>query len=311
MLKEIETQTPVANTINSVSSDIVRPELKDSELSRNDLTQLNLTETYSLLNNNLEEFKSLHSKGYGYVRLAKYFNVSLNRVITFCRKHGIKGQPKKYSKYKYNNNFFKTIDTEAKSYYLGLIAADGCIVTKKDELSCLELSFTEEDSDILYPFRDLVAPNSPIKTYNYLKSGVYGTYKPRCILRIFSRDIMLDLISLGITPRKSLTLKPMIHNVPINLQHHFIRGYFDADGCITKSIYKNEKRCRVEILGMYDFLESLRLTINLPVGKVTPKHSSKIFKLSYHGKNRMYDIKDYLYKDATLYFDRKYQKFNW
>ena len=54
-----------------------------------------------------------------------------------------------------------------------------------------------------------------------------------------AKKIFKDLIKLGVTPRKSLTLKfPTFLNE--DLMRHFIRGYFDGDGCIWDG--KRQKR---------------------------------------------------------------------
>lgn len=64
-----------------------------------------------------------------------------------------------------------------------------------------------------------------------------------------------DLISHGCVPNKSLILKPpKIDNELIN---HFIRGYFDGDGCV--SFNSKTKVYAVCILGTKEILEYIIL----------------------------------------------------
>jgi intein-encoded DNA endonuclease-like protein len=104
----------------------------------------------------------------------------------------------------------------------------------------------------------------------------------------------------------------VLDNIPKPLRHHFIRGYFDGDGCISSGLVSSKKRwLAVSMLGTYEFLEAIRAEINLSAGKVAKKPGTNVYKLSYHGKNRMFQMKDYLYKNASVYFPRKFDKFIW
>src|SRR3989344_1919719 len=49
-------------------------------------------------------------------------------------------------------------------------------------------------------------------------------------LRIGSHKIYNDLFRLGLYPNKSLTVK--FPRIPKKYFSHFVRGYFDGDGCI-------------------------------------------------------------------------------
>lgn len=51
-------------------------------------------------------------------------------------------------------------------------------------------------------------------------------------MRIGSKKVFHDLLKLGLTPRKSLTIK-FPNDIPNKYFGHFIRGYFDGDGCVT------------------------------------------------------------------------------
>jgi len=137
-------------------------------------------------------------------------------------------------------DYFKIIDTEAKAYFLGLIAADGCVRIKKDKISgnsyVFSLSLQEQDKYILeilvseikhsidlkyYKSKEVIAPSS---------KKVYQS-TPAWRIDVHNRLFVENLFNQGIHPRKSTEGFGKLE-LPIKLRPHFIRGYFDGDGCI-------------------------------------------------------------------------------
>lgn len=80
----------------------------------------------------------------------------------------------------------------------------------------------------------------------------------RCRMHLISKHFKTRLCELGCIPNKSLILKfPDENLVPKNLIKHFIRGYFDGDGCISYSFLNKEKDIispRLSLLGTENFL---------------------------------------------------------
>ncbi len=98
------------------------------------------------------------------------------------------------------------------------------------------------------------------------------------------------------------------------LVYHFIRGYFDGDGCVTYCGLgpgRTIKQLSFSILGTKKFLEDCRFILEqncqLKRNKINTK--GNIFSLSYSGNKIMKKIYNFLYKDATIYLDRKKEKF--
>ena len=54
------------------------------------------------------------------------------------------------SKYTYNENYFKIIDSEEKAYWLGFLYADGCITRfyRNEKLKSMSLELTLQSNDI-------------------------------------------------------------------------------------------------------------------------------------------------------------------
>jgi hypothetical protein len=137
-------------------------------------------------------------------------------------------------------DYFKIIDTEAKAYFLGLIAADGCVRIKKDKISgnsyVFSLSLQEQDKYILEILVSELKHFMSLKYYKSKKVKINSegkTYQasPSWRIDIHNRVFVENLYNQGMHPRKSIEGFGKI-NIPKELQPHFIRGYFDGDGCI-------------------------------------------------------------------------------
>ena len=96
-----------------------------------------------------------------------------------------------------------------------------------------------------------------------------------------------------------------------SLMRHFIRGYFDGDGCIGLS-KRGWKSTSVSIVGNEEFLNGMKsiiqkeLNINMNLYK---EKNRRIHSLQKSGIFNVYAILNYLYKDATIYLQRKYDRY--
>lgn len=200
-------------------------------------------------------------------------------------------------KYTYNKEYFKSIDTEEKAYWLGFLFADGSIMRNKDVLTGLALELSNKDLEHLKLFKNHIDSNSPIIYVNHKEIS-----QPR--LRICSKELATDLSKHGMIPNKSLVLTfPFLSD---SLIRHFIRGYFDGDG----NLYVNkEGKPRLSFLGTFEFLKELSRFLSLKIGcneaTVSSMGKTNIFRIQYGGKNQVSNITKYLYRDADIYLVRK------
>lgn len=141
-----------------------------------------------------------------------------------------------HNRYAVNENFFK-IWSSNMSYILGYICADGCLIDAHNSSRTQYLGITSKDSSILHKINQALGCNKPLyKGLPRITKYPSGkTYKNSLTytLRIGNMVIFNDLIRLGLTPRKSLSLK--LPRIPLRYFVHFLRGYFDGDGCLTLS----------------------------------------------------------------------------
>ena len=201
--------------------------------------------------------------------------------------------------YSYNQDIFKVIDTEEKAYWLGFLYADGCILDGKGYPCSMQIGLASIDINHLYKFCDFIGCE-----YEIIKS--YREDKVE--LNISNRTLCEDLISLGCIPRKSLILEPPnSEQVPDYLLKHFIRGYVDGDGTIYER--SNGYLC-IGAIGTPNFINFLSGYINLKTGATQTKFNYKSeFTCEWKKQGRQaIEIGTYLYKDANVYLERKYQK---
>lgn len=209
-------------------------------------------------------------------------------------------------KYSCNEKYFEKIDTEDKAYWLGFIYADGCV---RNDKSVLAIVLSKKDNELLETFNKCIDSNYQIKNIN---RGNFDYID----LRINSRKLCKDLIDKGCYPQKTFILKfPTQEQVPSHLINHFIRGYFDGDGCIYANLCKVNNRpslfMRTEInfLGTKELLEGILHYIPSSNAKISKKKTDNIYALRIYNKKEIILVMDYIYENATIFLHRKYEKY--
>lgn len=210
-------------------------------------------------------------------------------------------------------NIFQ-FENEVSFYLAGFIAADGNIFD-----NVLQIHLGLKDEDHLMLIRYLLGSDHKIIIRNNHKSEMNGKQFSSSTKGFnITSSIMIDdlLNQFNITPRKSLTLKFPSNLVNHPMIHHFIRGYFDGDGCFSirnPNIKNKQKKINVswDLLGTQNFIEHVKLilesNIDLPNNKITT--SGNVRRLRYSSNKLSVSIGDWMYKDATIYLDRKYQRY--
>lgn len=240
-------------------------------------------------------------------QIAKIFGVSKDIVTNLIKRYGNR-EPKRLIEF--NRDFFRKIDTEEKAYWLGFLYADGS-VSLRNKGGTLEVGLAKIDENHLYKFCDSLGKEQKVAT-KIVKLGEKEFESVR--LHLCSYEMVTDLINLGCTQNKSLTLEfPSEDKVPNSLIRHFIRGYIEGDGCI--GLYYG--RIHFSVIGTKDFLNGMINTFNEnlnDIGVLNLHKQDKRFKndvTTSISKSGDYALKilNYLYEDCTIYLDRKYEKY--
>lgn len=220
-------------------------------------------------------------------------------------------------RYNYNKDYFEVIDSEERAYWLGFLQADGCITRfyKNDELRSmsLEITLAEQDKEHLEKFNQCLESNVPIREKIVKLAGKeYKAYR----LVINRTKMCYDLINLGCTPQKTYTLTfPTENQVAKVYLRDFLRGFFDGDGCISTSLMNGKPHIVTKITGMHDMLISISeyLSSEKVVCTKPSLHQDKrrklVYDLAIYGTDTNYDFLTYLYDNASMYLDRKYNAY--
>ncbi|HEY4515250.1 MAG TPA: LAGLIDADG family homing endonuclease [Candidatus Paceibacterota bacterium] len=122
-----------------------------------------------------------------------------------------------------NRAFFKKWSPEM-SYVLGLFAADGTMIANSRGAYFIEFHLT--DREVLLKIKKVLKADHKISMRNRHNPNHKMGYR----LQIGSKEMFEDLTNLGFVPNKSLVLK--MPSIPTRYIKHFVRGYFDGDGCV-------------------------------------------------------------------------------
>lgn len=248
--------------------------------------------------------------------IAKIYRLLKENNITICKKRiskiltsndvKLRTLSEAATKYEVVSDFFSTIDTEEKAYWLGFMYADG-YVTGTKIVGC---KLSTKDEEHLIKLRNTLSPTKPLY-YDETSQG-FGNNTKSVALILTNRNLFKDLVRKGCIQNKSKLLTfPNENIVPKELIHHFIRGYFDGDGSVTAGINpKGHIRILIGIVGTESFLSEIRKALSLEDTKYLYKYKNKdIHELKVGGTNVVKAIYNFLYKDATVFLERKYIKF--
>ncbi|MDP2926616.1 MAG: hypothetical protein Q8N65_00525 [bacterium] len=207
-------------------------------------------------------------------------------------------------KYALNESFFEKINNEEKAYWLGFLAGDGAITENK-----VRLSLSLKDKDHAMKFKEAVGWTG--KDYLHINTSALEVY-----FRSFK--MVNDLAKYFVTARKTFTLR--FPEIPKEIERDFIRGVFDADGCINKArrvsrgkggqiyiFYGGE----FNIEGNSEFLTAVQsrfVELGLPAGSLDYP-GKRINRIRYGGINQLRKIYGYLYNSATVFLERKRELF--
>lgn len=252
-------------------------------------------------------------------RWFKYFNIpsqsgtrftNLNLLNVGPRKTPpAKLNPRKEKPWRFNKSFFESW-TPKIAYVLGYLIADGCILI--NPRGSYYFSFTSTDKELIEKVKKLLGSNHRI--------GVAKSKRPhwknRYGLQIGSKNVFRKLKRLGVVQNKSLVIN-FSKQVPKKFLGHFVRGYFDGDGCVYFKPHLRKDRNKLQWVfrvsftsGSKDFLEGLHDALRKSIqggfiGKkrgayelVFSRHDSlALFKLMYNGVSK------------EMFLERKYQAF--
>ena len=169
------------------------------------------------------EFINIGCENTTFTTIAKKYGLEHTRFRKYLEKYypQIKLKKDLY----FDESVFDVIDTEEKAYWLGFMCADGTISSSPENPEVktefkIELSLASKDLSHLEKFAAFIK----------YRKAIYCDNK-RCRIFLNSERMWKSLYKHGCIPQKTLKLQFPVLDQP--LIRHFIRGYWDGDGCLT------------------------------------------------------------------------------
>lgn len=249
------------------------------------------------------EIINLYNSGMSSENISKIYNVSRCTITNLLKDKHVLLRKRIYE---LNEHYFDVIDTQNKAYILGLLYADGCNVISN---GCISISLQEQDKYILDWINKEIGSNRPLVFIDYHSKN--SNYKNQYRLFISSKYMCDVLNNYGMYQAKSLILSfPEWLNE--SLYPHFIRGYFDGDGCLSYD--EKRHKCTTRIVGTGEFCNFISKLLNNMKCKnniTHPKQSgnNNTFVVQTPGNKSSEQFLDWIYADTEFYMKRKHDKY--
>lgn len=228
-----------------------------------------------------QEIIELYQGGLAPKTIAGDCKVSRKAVLNVLDRHEIERRSQRVNFF--NEQAFDNLDSELPLYWIGFLYADGYASAAE-----LKLGLAIRDIGHVEKFRDFMKGENPIQAR-----------ANACHIGFASIYLVKRARELGIVVKRNCfhLLEPLI---PEGLEHHFIRGVLDGDGCLSSN-------GQVAFAGQFDSLTWISSILHAKVGvNLNPiRYKQGICESSWGGRLQTRRIIDYLYQDATVWLDRK------
>ena len=252
-----------------------------------------------ILDSDIPIITSLYLSGKSIASISKMYHVTSSKISNLLKSNNIKIRSGSdiNRRYTLDETYFDKIDDQNKAYIIGLLIADG----NCNGGSVLRLQLQESDKSVLEKISHLLGSNKPLGYVDL--SNKNQNHKNAWLLHINSFHIRDRLKDFYIVPQKDFKTRFPIE-VPYYLYRHVIRGLLDGDG----NICSTEKRCQITgnkylIDFLVVYIESL---LGIHCSNVFEHRSDKTKTMRISGRRQVKKFLDYIYEDANLYIDRKY-----
>jgi len=237
------------------------------------------------------DLERLVDKGLTNVEISKIYGVSRDTIRRWLNSYNIV-RIKTVPHPNLIIDYFESIDTKDKAYWLGYLSADGYI--SKDN-GRLVIDLNAKDKNLLLNFCKDVGANKNKITERIHKCGSTSNK-----LNIYGKEFVSHLIKLGCTNNKSFTLKfKNFENEELDMA--YLMGYFDGDGMANSS-----KICGASL----EFMEGVKKKYKL---KFEIKYRNGLYTLNLGAKLKrrlLANYEDSLTRKRLLYWGDKSYKTN-
>lgn len=223
--------------------------------------------------------------------IAEKFNVTVHSITNILEKNSVK-RDNIYHNKSLVENYWETIDSSDKAYFLGFLMTDGNVFGN----TYVRLQLSSKDEEILKTF----------SRYTKNTNNISPDKRNLSSFHVKRKKWVEDLSKYGVIPNKTNSLR-FLELDNKDMMSHLVRGLFDGDGWIS------EKSHQIGFCGNENMVTGLRdyLVKTLNVYKVTVIHSEdNLWQITWAGKKDIKKIGDFIYKDkGDCYLTRKYENY--
>lgn len=207
------------------------------------------------------------------------------------------------SRYSVDESYFDDINKPNPAYFLGILYADGNSHPKHNEI---RLTLNEDDIDILIKLKNDIKTDRPLYHQEKCNQTIRGrkcNIKSQYSLEIINPHITSKLYEYGVVPNKTFVISyPMF--LTGSAHRHFIRGLLDGDGYIAS------KRGCAGICGTLALCNGIKSVVEKQLDiHVTVRRCGSIYKAETYGGRQCRKFLDWLYEDAELFLERKFEAY--
>ena len=229
---------------------------------------------------------------------------SKKTIETYLKENNLWTGHKYMLKY-FDEFFFDNIDTEEKAYWSGFIYADGYLAKP----STIGIELKSSDRVHLEKFKSHINAEHDVKIYT--KKSTFGIQE-NCRISFASKHMFNILLNYFGSVHKTFEGHfPIIKNE--TLIPHLIRGFFDGDGSLSGKPKDNEHLYRpsVSFIGTKETLTYIEdiSQFKWSWSKRHPEKDTNNYQINCGRVNDSINFLNYMYKDATIYLDRKYENY--
>lgn len=208
-------------------------------------------------------------------------------------------------KYSFNEDYFNTIDSEAKAYWLGFLLGDGSITIRNGVPYSLVLELKTGDYNHILHFSKCINNTGIISLVTRKPNKKTNNVYTSNVIRLSSHKMMKHLIEMGWLEFKNNGNVNILQSVNEKFLPLLLRGLLDADGCLH--ISKKNQACFKFIdlhKNVVDWYHQ-SLIDNLDIKPVKIKQQGKAFTFIHEGNQKVSKIMDFIYNDNGPFLLRK------
>lgn len=243
---------------------------------------------------------------------AKETGIPYNSIRTILKKEGIEWYGKRRPVFNKYIELWESLSDEERGYISGLMATDGCVT----DTGVVSVQLSSRDSQTIY-YLSAALTTPPLRvgyTDNSFRKHILEgkEIKGGDMMSIAAtlHKLVYFLSTIGIGPRKTLTLNVDLSTQSDKFKWYFLRGAIDGDGYVSTN--ETASTCSTAVIGITSvsrpFLETLASYFGGSIEVINRKRENPMLCLKWKGRQAKQMAQDLPKNEFTML--RKTTKLN-